>query len=166
MSSILSFLYPHELDVVPHPGQSLEPSSRGTTSPAPAGHSADWTWCLPPGQSLDSSSRGTTSPAPDRSTVMPTWCFTPAKALNLRRGAPRRPARPALFHARRTIGPAWHHVARSFRQHQKKSCRRFLETAAPGYSYIQYFFIRLYKHCNEWNGEQGQQSGQCVAPAA
>ena len=25
MSSILSFLYPHELDVVPHPGQSLEP---------------------------------------------------------------------------------------------------------------------------------------------
>lgn len=131
------YLYPHELDVVPHPRQCL-----------------------------DSSWRGTTWPAPDRSTVMPTWCFTLAKALILRRGAPRRPARPALFHARRTIGPAWHHVARSFRQHQKKSCRRFLETAAPGYSYIQYFFIRLYKHCNEWNGEQGQQSGQCVAPAA
>ena len=73
-------------DVVLYPGQSLEPSSRGTTSFAPAGH--------PP--------------------------------------------------------------ARAYREH-KKSCRRFLETAALIFSYIQYFFIRLYKHCNEWNGEQGQQ---------
>ncbi len=31
------FFYPHELDVVLHPRQSLEPSSRGTTSPAPDG---------------------------------------------------------------------------------------------------------------------------------
>ena len=85
------FFYPHELDVVLHPRQSLDLSSRGTTSPAPAGHSADWTWCLTPGQSLEPSSRGTTSPAPAGSTVMPTWCFTPAKALIFRRGAPRRP---------------------------------------------------------------------------
>lgn len=50
------------LDVVPHPRQSLEPSSRGTTSPGLTGHSA-----------------------------APTWCFPPAKALILRCGAPRRP---------------------------------------------------------------------------
>lgn len=46
--------------------------------------------------------------------TMRTWCFTPTKALILRRGAPRRPARPALFHARRTIGPAWHPPAGPF----------------------------------------------------
>ena len=86
---------------------------------------------LPPRQSLDLSSRGTTSPAPDGPTVKPTWCFTPVKALNLRRGAPRRPARPALFHARRTIGPAWHHVARPFRKHQKRAAVDFSKRQLP-----------------------------------
>ena len=49
---------------------------------------------LHPHQSLDPSSRGTTSPGSDGHSVEPTWCFTPAKALIFRRGAPRRP-RPA-----------------------------------------------------------------------
>lgn len=37
MSSILSFLYPHELDVVLYPRQSLDLSSRAPGPPAPAG---------------------------------------------------------------------------------------------------------------------------------
>ena len=59
------FIYPYDADVVLHPRQSLDSSSRGTTSPEPAGHSA-----------------------------ASTWCFTPTNAMILRRGAPRRP-RPA-----------------------------------------------------------------------
>ena len=41
-------------------------------------------------QSLDSSSRGTTSLGPEGSSSGWTWCFTRVKALILRRGAPRR----------------------------------------------------------------------------
>lgn len=37
MSSILSFLYPHELDVVLHPRQSLDLSSRAPMPAAPFG---------------------------------------------------------------------------------------------------------------------------------
>ena len=153
MSSILSFLYPHELDVVLHLGQSLEPSSRGTTSPGSPGHSAVSTWCFPPAkalilrrgaprrparpgiwrlrrgasprQSLDLSSRGTTSPAPDGHSADWTWCFTPAKALIFRRGAPRRPRRPALLHARRAIGLGRAPAARPFRKHQKRAAVDF-----------------------------------------
>lgn len=40
--AVNSSLCPHELDVVPPPpGQRLDLSSRGTTSPAPVGRSAD-----------------------------------------------------------------------------------------------------------------------------
>ena len=60
--AVNSFYYPYDADVVLHPRQSLDPSSRGTTSPGSTGQSAS-----------------------------PTWCFTLAKALNLRREAPRRP---------------------------------------------------------------------------
>ena len=56
------------LDVVPHPRQSLDLSSRGTTSPGSTGHSAS-----------------------------PTWCFPPVKALILCLGAPRRRGRPGLW---------------------------------------------------------------------
>ncbi len=39
-------------DVVPHSPQSLVPSSSSTTSLAPAGASAGWTWCLTPAKAL------------------------------------------------------------------------------------------------------------------
>ena len=60
MSSILSFFIHvtrarraySEADVVLPPGQSLNPSSRGTTSPGSAGHLAAPTWCLPPAKVL------------------------------------------------------------------------------------------------------------------
>ena len=122
---ITFFIYPYDADVVLHPRQSLDFSSRGTTSPGSTGQSASPTWCLPPGQSLDSSSRGTTSAAPAGSTVMPTWCFTLAKALIFRRGAPRRPRRPALLHARRAIGLGRAPAARSFRKHKKRAAVDF-----------------------------------------
>ena len=51
--AVNSSLCPHELDVVPHPGQSLDPSSRGTTSPAPARPTVKPTWCLPPTKALN-----------------------------------------------------------------------------------------------------------------
>ena len=70
------FFYPHELDVVLHPRQSL-----------------------------DLSSRGTTSPAPDGPTVKPTWCLPLAKGLNLRRGAPRRRGRPGIRQIGRGASP-------------------------------------------------------------
>ena len=46
------FFYPHELDVVLHPSQSLEPSSRGTTSPAPDGPTVKPTWCFTPANDM------------------------------------------------------------------------------------------------------------------
>ena len=55
------------LDVVPHLPQSLDLSSRGTTSLGPVGPSESWT-----------------------------WCFTPRKALFFRCGAPRHWCRPVL----------------------------------------------------------------------
>ena len=61
---ITFFIYPYDADVVLHPRQSLDFSSRGTTSPGSTGQSAS-----------------------------PTWCFTLAKVLILRRRAPRRRAR-------------------------------------------------------------------------
>ena len=70
------FIYPYDADVVLHPRQSLDPSSRGTTSPGLDGHS-----------------------------VEPTWCFTPAKALIFRRGAPRRRGRPGTRRLRRGASP-------------------------------------------------------------
>ena len=69
---ITFLLYPYDADVVLHSRQSLDPSSRGTTSPGLDGHS-----------------------------VEPTWCFTPAKVLIPRRGAPRRPARTGIRWSRR-----------------------------------------------------------------
>ena len=60
------------MDVVPHPPQSLDLSSRGTTSLRSAEASEGWT-----------------------------WCFTPGKALFFRRGAPRRWCRPVLRRAGR-----------------------------------------------------------------
>ena len=60
------------LDVVPHTCQSLDSSSRGTTSLVPAGASEGWTWCL-----------------------------TPVKALILRCGAPRHWSRQVLRRAGR-----------------------------------------------------------------
>ena len=55
------------MDVVPHTRQSLDLSSRGTTSLGPVGPSESWT-----------------------------WCFTPGKALFFRCGAPRHWCRPVL----------------------------------------------------------------------
>ena len=55
------------MDVVPHTRQSLDLSSRGTTSLVPAGATEGWT-----------------------------WCFTPRKALIIRCGAPRRWSRLGL----------------------------------------------------------------------
>ena len=118
-------------DVVLHPRQSFDLSSRGTTSPGPAGHSVGWTWCftpvkalifrrraprhrggrafcrldvvLHPLQSLDFSLRGTTSFALAGPLTSQTWCFTTTEALILRRGAPRRrhPAGPSGEHQKR-----------------------------------------------------------------
>ena len=64
-------------DVVLHPRQSLDPSSRSTTSPGSAGNSVGWTWCL-----------------------------TPAKGLIFRLGAPRRRARPGIRRLRRGASPS------------------------------------------------------------
>ena len=64
------------LDVVPHPRQSLDPSSRGTTSAAPAGHLTGRT-----------------------------WCFTPVKALIFRLGAPRRRGPAGIWQVGRGASP-------------------------------------------------------------
>ena len=82
------------MDVVPHTRQSLDLSSRGTTSLVPSGATEGWT-----------------------------WCFTPRKALIIRCGAPRRwsrlglrrdgrgashPAKPCSFVAgHHVIGAGW-----------------------------------------------------------
>ena len=64
---VFIFFAPERNDVVPHPRQSFDSSSRGTTSLEPAGASEGWT-----------------------------WCFTPGKALFFRCGAPRHWCRPVL----------------------------------------------------------------------
>ena len=118
------------LDVVLHPRQSLDLSSRGTTSSWSGGPLVMRTWCLAPvkalifrlgaprcrafggldvvlhlRQSLDLSSRGTTSAAPAGHLAGRTWCFTPVKALIFRRGVPRRRARPGIRWAGRGASP-------------------------------------------------------------
>ena len=120
-------------DVVLHPRQRLDLSSRGTPSPRLAGHLASRTWCFTPvkglilrcghhvsrsgrafggldvvlhlRQSLDLSSRGTPSPRLAGHLADRTWCFTPTKALILLRGAPRQPLRPGIWWAGRGASP-------------------------------------------------------------
>jgi len=75
--------------VVPHPPQSLIPSSGRTTPLSQTVPPARTAWCLTPPQTLITSSGGTTPSTQMTPPAGSAWCLTPRKSLFLRPEAPR-----------------------------------------------------------------------------